>query len=238
MKFARQQINAGGLPPWEVLPFFVHHATLFSLLLAAALCDWDHRSIPLTLTVTGTLIGLVFATCCPWPWPNDPATVANLNQPFINAAGNVQQKNWAFNLKDGELTHGLYPWPVWGPVPDWLWNHRWALGLVTGLTGAAVGMAMIRAVKFTVERGLGKEALGLGDADVMMMAGAFLGWQVVAVAFWSARSCRCRSVSCSEWSRRNMHSHSDRVWAWNSHYDDVLAHGSVRLCGCICSKKS
>jgi leader peptidase (prepilin peptidase) / N-methyltransferase len=55
---------------------------------------------------------------------------------------------------------------------------------VTGLTGAAVGMAMIRAVKFLFEKGLGKEALGLGDADLMMMAGAFLGWQPVVAAFF------------------------------------------------------
>ena len=183
MQFARQQINAQGLPPWQVLPFFMHHAVLFSLLLAVALCDWDHRSIPLTLTMTGTLIGLIFATCCPWPWPNSPAIVAHLNAPVETVLG-PRPRNWSFDVKPGELTLGLYPWPVWGPVPGWLDNHRWALGLVTGLTGAAIGMGLIRAVKFTFERGLGREALGLGDADLMMMAGAFLGWQPVVVAFF------------------------------------------------------
>jgi leader peptidase (prepilin peptidase)/N-methyltransferase len=138
----------------------------------------------LTLTVTGTLIGLIFATFCPWPWPNDPAIVAKLSEPIMMPGGDVRPRNWSFDLKPGELTLGLYPWPVWGPVPSWLDSHRWALGLVTGLTGAAVGMGLIRAVKFTFERGLGREALGLGDADLMMMAGAFLGWQPVAVAFF------------------------------------------------------
>lgn len=182
MDFARMQINRTGLPPWEVLPFFLHHAILFSLLLAAAMCDWDHRSIPLTLTVTGTLFGLISATCWPWPWPNDPQVGAALNQPVFLLGGQATPRNWAFMRE--QVPPGLYPWPVWGPVPDWLWNHRWALGLTTGLAGAAVGMFMVRAVKFTFEKGLGREALGLGDADLMMMAGAFLGWQPVVVAFF------------------------------------------------------
>ncbi|GIW78326.1 MAG: hypothetical protein KatS3mg105_0133 [Gemmatales bacterium] len=31
---------------------------------------------------------------------------------------------------------------------------------------------------------VGGQALGIGDADLMMMAGAFLGWQVVIVSFF------------------------------------------------------
>jgi leader peptidase (prepilin peptidase)/N-methyltransferase len=33
---------------------------------------------------------------------------------------------------------------------------------------------------------VGGKALGLGDADLMMMAGAFLGWQPILVAFFVA----------------------------------------------------
>jgi leader peptidase (prepilin peptidase)/N-methyltransferase len=94
----------------------------------------------------------------------------------------VRPRSWAFQVSPEEVPAGMYPWPVWGPVPPWLAEHRWALGLVTGLTGAAAGMILIRAAKFLFERGLGKEALGLGDADLMMMAGAFLGWQPVVLA--------------------------------------------------------
>ena len=118
------------------------------------------------------MIGLLMATCFPWPWPNDPSIVAELRKPVVDQYG-VHERLWNYqsHVDPTRFPEGLYPWPVWGPLPDWLWNHGWALGLVTGLAGAAAGMVLLRAIKFMFERGLGKEALGLGDADLMMMAG-------------------------------------------------------------------
>ena len=43
----------------------LHHATLFSFLLAASLCDWDQKAIPLSLTTTGTVIGLIMRHLLP-----------------------------------------------------------------------------------------------------------------------------------------------------------------------------
>lgn len=57
-------------------------------------------------------------------------------------------------------------------------------GFATGLAGALVGTWMLRGIRFIFTKGLGREALGLGDADLMMMAGSFLGWQPVVVAFF------------------------------------------------------
>jgi leader peptidase (prepilin peptidase)/N-methyltransferase len=161
------------IPPWGVIALFVHHATLLSFLLAAALCDLDGRTIPLPLTVTGTLIGLVFATLLPWPWPT-PGTTTGI------PAG----QPWFFAEFTGKLPRGVYNWPVWGPLPDWLPPGSWQLGLLTGLVGAVTGNLMMRGIKFLFEQGMGREALGLGDADLMMMVGAFLGWQMVVVAFF------------------------------------------------------
>jgi leader peptidase (prepilin peptidase)/N-methyltransferase len=162
------------VPPIGVFLLFVHHATLLVFLIAAALCDIDGRTIPLSLTLTGTLIGLVFATLLPWPWPQ--GAVGSYTMP--------SDRPWIFLEMTGKIPRGIYNWPVWGPLPDWLPRESWQLGLMTGLAGAAAGNLMMRGIKFLFEQGMGKEALGLGDADLMMMAGAFLGWQMIVVAFF------------------------------------------------------
>ena len=55
--------------------------------------------------------------------------------------------------------------------------------MLTSLAGAAAGTFLLRAVRTIAKRGLGQEPMGLGDADLMMMVGAFLGWQPVVIAF-------------------------------------------------------
>jgi leader peptidase (prepilin peptidase)/N-methyltransferase len=79
---------------------------------------------------------------------------------------------------------GIYPWPVWYPLPDWLPPGSWQLGLATGLAGALAGMVLLRGVRFLFGVGRGIEGMGVGDADLMMMAGAFVGWQPIIVAFF------------------------------------------------------
>src|SRR5262249_37672019 len=85
----------------------------------------------------------------------------------------------------GTIGLGLYPWPLWGPLPGWmpLGSHR--AGFMTGLAGILVGSWMLRGVGWVSSLGLGRMALGPGDAGLMMMAGAFLGWQPVVVAFFA-----------------------------------------------------
>jgi leader peptidase (prepilin peptidase)/N-methyltransferase len=175
--FLRQQQWAirNGLIPWQAWAFFLHHAVLVSLLIVAAACDMERREIPLPLTMFGTVLGLIGATLFPWPWPNDPAAPGMQPPPG--------QQWWLADPK--EIGHGLYPWPVWGPLPAWLplGSHR--AGFATGLAGMLVGTWMLRGVRWVFTRGLGREALGMGDADLMMMAGAFLGWQPGVVAFFA-----------------------------------------------------
>jgi leader peptidase (prepilin peptidase)/N-methyltransferase len=200
------QIMRGAIP-WEGLVVFLFHAILFSFLLAAAVCDFDQQAIPLSLTVTGTVVGLIAAVLFAWPWPYIPAAAVPAlapGQPWLNP-------------RLGPKT-GLYPWPVWGPLPAWLQpGGNWQTGLATGLAGMLMGTLMLRGVRFCFGIGMGAEymeespdpdfavkyswfgsrawawlqrvggkALGIGDADLMMMAGSFLGWQAVVLAFFAS----------------------------------------------------
>lgn len=157
---------------------FVYHAILFALLLAASVTDLNGREIPLSLTLTGTAIGIVGGTLMPWPWPWTPAPFpAGATPP--TAVGLQAGLEWM----QGPIREGIQPWPLWGPLPAGLApGGNWQTGLATSVAGALVGTFLCRAMGGLFGAGLGKEALGLGDADLMMMVGAFLGWQIVVVA--------------------------------------------------------
>lgn len=188
------------------LAIFAYHVLLLCFLLVAAFCDLDHQAIPLSLTMTGTVVGLCGAMLFPWPWPYVP------EEAVARLASRGDYPWW--QLSPTEIRMGLYPWPVWGPLPEWLKpGGNWQTGLATGLAGGLAGTLLLRAVRFLFGLGMGADymepvepeiqasapggvlgwfswvqrvggrALGLGDADLMMMAGAFLGWQPIVVAF-------------------------------------------------------
>ncbi len=158
-----------GVVPWQAWVVFVWHATLLTLLLITSFCDLQYLEVPLGVTVCGTLVGLVGSAFLAWPFPA-------ASGPVPPAPG------WAPPF----IEPGLYPWPIWPPkqLPAWLPPGSWQLGLATGLAGALAGMVTLRAVRFLFGLGRGKEGLGIGDADVMMMAGSFLGWQPTLIAFF------------------------------------------------------
>ena len=162
-----------GVPSLTVWSVFAHHATLMSFLIAASLCDLDHLEIPLGITVAGTIVGLIGSAFFPWPFPNGAATVPNPIPAFPMMIGANPQAP----------SPGLYAWPVWFPFPKGFPAGSWQLGLLTGLAGAAAGNVVLRMVRFLFGLGRGIEGLGIGDSDLMMMAGSFVGWQVILVAF-------------------------------------------------------
>lgn len=168
---------------WYPIPWwlgFAYHGLLFCLLLAASVCDLDRREIPLKITLFGTYVGLIGATLLPWPWPRTPAAALPRLRPN-NAPG------FLFLDPDGGLKGGIYEWPFWGPLPEFCGDGgNWQTGLLTGFVGLCVGTFLLRTIGGVFSYGLGKESLGLGDADLMMMAGAFLGWQPIVAGFFLA----------------------------------------------------
>jgi leader peptidase (prepilin peptidase) / N-methyltransferase len=162
------------MPTFPAWIAWLQRIALFCLLFVTTMCDLDHFEIPLGITIPGTLIGLLFAAFFAWPWPHGD----------LDAYADMPPNLTSWSDPNLKLTLGLYPWPFWGPLPAWfLPGGNFQTGLATGLIGAFVGTAMVRVIRFVFSWGFGKEAMGLGDADLMMMAGAFLGWQAVVVAF-------------------------------------------------------
>jgi leader peptidase (prepilin peptidase)/N-methyltransferase len=160
------------LPPLKVWAFWAAHCLLICLLFTASLIDAEHRIIPTTITYPGTVAGIIISMLMPWPWPSDASAVPNI--PGIPL--------WIMPHYEGLIPHGVQMWPAIGPPPAWAPAGTWQMGLLNSLVGAAAGMLCGRGLKFIYESARGKEALGLGDADLLMMIGAFLGWQVAVLS--------------------------------------------------------
>lgn len=152
--------------------YWAAHSFLVAALIASSVIDAKHRIIPPQITYIGTLVGLIVSVCFPWPWPNTSADLGEL----------PVGKNWFLMDLSVRIPNGICLWPFWGPWPEWAPPGSPLMGLLNGLIGAAVGLLIARAVRGLFGFGFGRESMGLGDADLLMMAGAFLGWQAIALA--------------------------------------------------------
>jgi leader peptidase (prepilin peptidase)/N-methyltransferase len=168
----RRGISA--LPPGPALALFFYHSVLISALIAAAVIDAEHRIIPPLIPYSGLVVGVIGGACMPWPWPQPPETAQRLPE-------NIP---WIFPEMWGLIPLGVQPWPLWGPLPDWAPAGSWQLGLLNSLVGAFAGSITVRLIRWLFSTGFGREALGLGDADLLMMAGAFFGWQIAVLSLF------------------------------------------------------
>lgn len=173
-----EQIQLGliPLPAWLL---FGYHALLFCLLLVAAFIDIDHMEIPIVVTGTGTVLGLVAGALL---WPYLPAE-APAFRPFLMRSPASQTLSPGANPAPRP---GIYPAPVWDRLPDGLPWDSWKTGLANGLAGVLAGTLMLRVMRSSFSKGRGLEGLGVGDADLMMMGGAFIGWQPIIIALFVA----------------------------------------------------
>jgi len=152
-----------GVSKFQMLGMWAYHITFLCFLLVAAFTDIDHREIPLRLTVPGTVIGILFGAMGGWPWP------VPIDRIGPSLEGGMQY--WPFwPLHDAYL-------PLLGPFEP----NSWKVGLLTSLIGALVGTSIIRVIRFLFSWAYEREAMGLGDADLLMLIGAFLGWQALVL---------------------------------------------------------
>jgi leader peptidase (prepilin peptidase) / N-methyltransferase len=165
------------LPPWQCLVFFAYHAFLLSALIASAVIDAEHRIIPPLIPYAGLVVGVVGGTLLPWPWPN-PADPAAMARAIAN------DRSWINTDLLGNIPLGLQPWPFWGPTFQFAPPGSIRMGFITAILGALAGSLVVRLIKWLFEVGFGREAMGLGDADLLMMAGAFLGWQIAVLSLF------------------------------------------------------
>lgn len=163
-------------PSGPALAMFAYHAVLLSCLIAAAAIDAEHRIIPAVIPYTGAVVGIVGGALMPWPWPH-PAAAAPAALPNLPGAP------WSFLEFMGKVPLGVQPWPFWGPQ-DWVAPGTWQMGLLNGVIGALAGSLVVRSIKWLFETGFGREALGMGDADLLLLAGAFLGWQIAVFSLF------------------------------------------------------
>jgi leader peptidase (prepilin peptidase) / N-methyltransferase len=68
----------------------------------------------------------------------------------------------------------------------WWWGGGAWLGLLSGLIGLAASGMVVWVVRIVASQALQREAMGFGDVTLMMMIGAFLGWQACVVVFFVA----------------------------------------------------
>jgi leader peptidase (prepilin peptidase)/N-methyltransferase len=166
------------IPPMWACVMFAYHAFFLACLIAAAVIDAEHRIIPPLIPFTGLLVGVVGGAFMPWPWPN-PAAMGYLMDPAL-----PPNSPWSLPNFWGLIPVGVQLWPFYGHTFDFAPPGSIRLGLLNGIIGAFVGSLVVRFVKWLFETGFGREAMGLGDADLLMMTGAFLGWQIAVISLF------------------------------------------------------
>lgn len=177
---------------------FSTHAVLGCLLIVAMMCIWEQGQVPGRVTIAGILLGLLAAMLFPWPWP-DPPSLGIDSSAMNGIMGAREQRAFPWGPRVGAMPadrpwwrgavtprQGLYPWPVWGPLPEGLAAGSQTLGLATGLAGVVAGAVSMALIRLLCNAGMAAPRMGWGETSLLAMAGGFLGWQPIVFATMAA----------------------------------------------------
>jgi leader peptidase (prepilin peptidase)/N-methyltransferase len=193
-KWGLWYLQAALFPPWS-WPLFIIHALMLSFLITAALIQWEQGRPNRPVLVRGCLLGLLISAIFPWPFPYDwsQAVIVDGRTPH-SFSGNVSDAmiwltphpgpmpldaSWATTFYSPRI--GFTPWPVFGPLPDWLPGPL--QGLLTGLAGCGLGLLLreIGRGRWSKRPRAEVAAADFDDGGVLAIAGCYLGWQPVLV---------------------------------------------------------
>jgi leader peptidase (prepilin peptidase)/N-methyltransferase len=189
-------LQSGRVPPFATTLALLHIPLVCWLIVAVA-CDLEYGRVPWAVTGFGLAAGLTGAALLPWPEPHAEGAYVPppVGQPTLPTPGEptgegpgegAMPLNRPWATAKYSPRSGYYLWPVWGPLPAWLPEGSWRLGLATGLAGALAGAALMGLTRWLFNAASGARAIPPGDVAVLAVAGAFLGWQPVAVGFAAA----------------------------------------------------
>ena len=135
-------------------------ATLGSILIALMVIDWKHHLLPNTLTIPGILLGLLFACAEAVFLGENEGNVVLQHAPDINSAN-----------------AGRSPGNIFLTGPEHLIFSR--------LLAAAAAFLLLSLIRMGYRAVRKRDGMGLGDAKLLAMIAAFLGFAPTAVALFS-----------------------------------------------------
>lgn len=166
---------------WGLVLF---HFFWYCVLLVIAFINAEHGRVPGGLVVVGFGVALAFAVVYPWPYPEDlnqavaqPATIQRAlpesgGLPGVPRGAMPAESAWS--EADVSPRPGFMPWPMWGPLPEWLPPGSVSVGLATGLFGGAMGLLLSMLPPWKPTR---------GTPWMFALGGMVLGWQSIFVVF-------------------------------------------------------
>jgi leader peptidase (prepilin peptidase) / N-methyltransferase len=188
------------MPEFNLL-YFIADAAFISAAIALIFIDYSHYILPNSITLPGTLLALIVRIFVPNLTSAEPtfyalqlAIIILLVSGLFILLGKLERSN-LFNLSvlaflvalmlvACRLSDNFIDWYITQQTNFFiLWNeklamHPVAITLLNSLLGMIIGagvLVMLREAYFVLRK---KEGMGLGDVKMMLMVGAFLGWQL------------------------------------------------------------